>query len=245
MLLEPGTAYVSLSFDDGHSTQYNAYYPVMADQGVRATFYVITSRIGARGHLTWTQLSDLSQEGNEIGSHTHTHPHLTELSSEALERELSRSAELLRSVGCRTLAYPYGEYDPKVIRCAEKLYFAARGYYDLRMKSRDFGFNVNIPADLHKLKTIPTETATPAFNKPLLMLPLSQFQRAIIKMTKSASVEGAWIIFVFHGGSGIPFKLRWIGEFSTKFRWMCKYLSNNSAVRILPIFEAARLLSGH
>lgn len=131
MLLEAGKAYVSLCFDDGYSIQYNTYYPAMADYEVRATFYLITSRIGTRGSLTWTQLNDLYKKGNEIGSHTPTHPHLTELSTEALERELRRSAELLRPLGGRTLAYPYGEYDSKVIRSAKELYFAARGYYDL------------------------------------------------------------------------------------------------------------------
>src|SRR3972149_7274424 len=106
MLCEPGTAFVSRCFDDSYSIQYDTFYQALLDYGLKATFYVITSRIGTKGHFTWSQLNDLFKEGNEIGSHTHTHPHLTELSSEELDRELRGGQEVLKPFGCRKLAYP-------------------------------------------------------------------------------------------------------------------------------------------
>jgi peptidoglycan/xylan/chitin deacetylase (PgdA/CDA1 family) len=240
---ESGTAYVSLCFDDAYGIQYYTFYRALLEHELKASFYVITSRIGTRGHLTWNQLNDLFKEGNEIGSHTHTHPHLTEISTEEVAHELHKSAELLKPFGCRTLAYPYGEYDSNVMRSAQELYFAARGYHDLAERSRDFGFNLGLPDESHRLKVIPTETTIPTHDKPLFMLRLPQFQRAIKEAVRSASQRSAWMILVFHGQNGIPYRMRWILELSPKFHWMCKYLKNNSDVRVLPLYDAARLFS--
>jgi peptidoglycan/xylan/chitin deacetylase (PgdA/CDA1 family) len=55
--------------------------------------------------------------GVEVGSHSLTHAHLTQLSSFELERELSESRHRLEDeLGrpCRFLAYPYGEEDSRV-----------------------------------------------------------------------------------------------------------------------------------
>lgn len=243
MLREPGTALVSLCFDDGYSVQYDTFYQALLDYGLKATFYVITSRIGMKDQLTWSQLNDLFKEGNEIGSHTHTHPHLTELSTEQLDRELRESKELLKPFGCKTMAYPYGEYDSKVMRSAQDHYLAARGYYDLSEKGRDFGFNQSPPGELHRLKVIPTETSLPTHSEPLLKLPISKFRTAVGEMTQGASEKGAWMIFVFHGRNGASFRLRWMRELSSKFRWMCEYLTSIGDVRILPICDAAELFT--
>jgi peptidoglycan/xylan/chitin deacetylase (PgdA/CDA1 family) len=61
----------------------------------------------------------------EFGSHTLTHPHLTELSDEALAQELAESRALLQArLGhCDTLAYPFGQWDARVARAV-----AAAGY---------------------------------------------------------------------------------------------------------------------
>ena len=76
--------------------------------------------------MSWEQLRSLSEGGWEIGSHTASHPHLTEIGEERASSELrdSRAAceeELQRP--CRSLAYPFGSYDATVRDLA-----AAAGY---------------------------------------------------------------------------------------------------------------------
>ena len=242
MVREFNTAIVSLSFDDGYRVQYETFYQTLCDYGIKATFYIITNKIGAKGYMSWTQLNDLFKQGNEIGSHTHTHPHLTELTTEELDRELQTSREVLRPFNCATLAYPYGEYDSKVLLSAERYYVAARGYYDLSKKSRDCGFNLGVPEELHRLKVIPTETTFPTQIKPLLELRRSSFETIFKEIIRNASERGVWIILTFHGQNGTSFKLRWIRELSSKFRWTCEYLAGNSQMRILTISEAVKSL---
>ena len=78
------------------------------------------------GAMSPEQLSDLSLRGHEIGSHTVTHPILTQLDSAAIRHELDESLHDLekwithRPVG---LCYPNGDHDDSVIATAREVGF--------------------------------------------------------------------------------------------------------------------------
>jgi peptidoglycan/xylan/chitin deacetylase (PgdA/CDA1 family) len=63
--------------------------------------------------MTWDQIREASRGGVAIGSHTHTHRVLANLSEEEQRWELSQSKAALESklgLPLRTLAYPVGGY---------------------------------------------------------------------------------------------------------------------------------------
>jgi peptidoglycan/xylan/chitin deacetylase (PgdA/CDA1 family) len=67
--------------------------------------------------LGWDDLRRLAAEGVEIGSHTASHPRLTDLDWTGLAREALRSrTALTQALGRppRVIAYPYGDADPAV-----------------------------------------------------------------------------------------------------------------------------------
>jgi peptidoglycan/xylan/chitin deacetylase (PgdA/CDA1 family) len=71
--------------------------------------------------LGWPDLRALADAGWEVGSHTCSHPHLTTLGDEDLRRELEQSrAACDEGMGraCRSIAYPYGDVDARVIDAA-------------------------------------------------------------------------------------------------------------------------------
>lgn len=71
--------------------------------------------------MDWEALRALAERGVEIGSHTLSHAHLTEVSASELERELGDSRDRLEAeLGrrCRFLAYPYGEHDGRTQQAA-------------------------------------------------------------------------------------------------------------------------------
>ena len=130
-----------VTFDDAYVSVLELARPVLSSLGLTATVFVVTAfagggrplewpgidhwRGGPHEHeldgLTWAQLGELADEGWEIGSHTRTHPRLTELPDEALARELRESRDACESAlgrPCRSLAYPYGDYDRRVIAAA-------------------------------------------------------------------------------------------------------------------------------
>ena len=74
------------------------------------------------------ELLALENAGWEIGSHTESHPRLTELSGARLTEELSGSRqriEALTSGTCRSIAYPYGATGPAVARAAREAGYRA------------------------------------------------------------------------------------------------------------------------
>jgi peptidoglycan/xylan/chitin deacetylase (PgdA/CDA1 family) len=73
--------------------------------------------------IDWDGLRTLAERGVEIGSHTHSHAHLTQLDDRALLRELVESRETIAEQlgrACRYLAYPYGEQDRRVREAARR-----------------------------------------------------------------------------------------------------------------------------
>jgi peptidoglycan/xylan/chitin deacetylase (PgdA/CDA1 family) len=136
----------AVTFDDAYASVVERAFPVLAELGVPATVFAVTSfaddgrplewpgllesgvsaTAESRAGLTWDQLGRLADSGWEVGSHTVTHPRLTELDDGELEAELRDSrAAFARALGepCRSIAYPYGAVDDRVARAA-----AAAGY---------------------------------------------------------------------------------------------------------------------
>jgi peptidoglycan/xylan/chitin deacetylase (PgdA/CDA1 family) len=136
---------VALYFDDAFVNQYDVALPVLLKYGFRATFGVITGSIGT-GHdlmeyMDKEELETLSRYGMEIACHTRTHLNLTGgLTDEQLRNEIAGAKAELEEMGfsIKTLAYPYYEYDDRVIECVREAgYVCARagwsmeGAYDL------------------------------------------------------------------------------------------------------------------
>ncbi len=85
--------------------------------------------------MSWDELGGLAGEGWEIGSHTRTHPRLTQVSDEQLADELAGSrSDCERELGgCRSIAYPYGDHDARVVAAARAAGYEAAGTLPARL----------------------------------------------------------------------------------------------------------------
>jgi peptidoglycan/xylan/chitin deacetylase (PgdA/CDA1 family) len=109
---------VLITFDDGYRDVLANAAPVLRRLGMKATAYVITSRIsnGDVSFLTWLQLKQLEQDGIAIGSHTVHHYELPGLSDPAALQELIQSRRALEAhLGhpVQWFAYPAGRFDAR------------------------------------------------------------------------------------------------------------------------------------
>jgi peptidoglycan/xylan/chitin deacetylase (PgdA/CDA1 family) len=150
----PSRKTVVVTFDDAYSTVLSLARPVLDELGLPGTVFVVTDfadsgrplewpgidqwRDGPHRHellgLDWQQLRELTSAGWEVGSHTLTHPRLTTLGDDALERELRLSrivCERELGVPCQAIAYPYGDWDDRVVAAAAAAGYSAAAIEDL------------------------------------------------------------------------------------------------------------------
>ena len=119
---------IVLTFDDGYDDNYQAALPVLLRQGMRASFFVVTGKMGQPGYLSWPQAAKMRDQGMEIGSHTVHHYTLTEINLKEMERELRGSRLMLESnlsITKAVFANPFGETAPAVVTLLEKTGYQA------------------------------------------------------------------------------------------------------------------------
>lgn len=92
---EMGGGFYSLTFDDGHASDYREVFPVLRELGMRATFFVVPTQVDSAGYVTWAELREMVAAGMEIGSHSLTHPFVDVLDPAALEREFGESKRII------------------------------------------------------------------------------------------------------------------------------------------------------
>ena len=134
---------VSITFDDAYSSVLELAKPLLDRHGYPGTIFVPTDWPRASrpmrwpgidnwlgtphehelNALTWQELRELADAGWEVGSHTCSHPHLSELDDAALMRELCDSKERVETElgqSCASLAYPYGDTDARVVEATRE-----------------------------------------------------------------------------------------------------------------------------
>ncbi len=85
---------IALTFDDGPSTWTPTVLDLLRDHEARATFFVIGARVRERPE----DVRRIAAEGHELGSHTLTHPRLTEIPDDEVRSEIVGGAEALAEV---------------------------------------------------------------------------------------------------------------------------------------------------
>lgn len=119
-----------MSFDDGFYTQYSEALPLLQKYKRKGVFFIITSKIGNdEEYMNWTDIQAIADAGNEIGSHTITHPDLPTLSPALQKREIISSKNILEyhvKKPIVSLSYPYGRYNQNVINTVKNHYLFGR-----------------------------------------------------------------------------------------------------------------------
>jgi peptidoglycan-N-acetylglucosamine deacetylase len=116
----PNLPEVALTFDDGPGQYTSQVLELLHSYGVQATFF----SIGQHVMQLSASLREELAEGNAIGNHTQTHPHLTALSPSAIFQELREAQDtIFAASGTRPTLFrpPYGEYNEEVLAAANRL----------------------------------------------------------------------------------------------------------------------------
>jgi peptidoglycan/xylan/chitin deacetylase (PgdA/CDA1 family) len=125
-----------ITFDDAFSClKYNAI-DFLKSKKETATLFVITKYVGKDvhwdyystkqkcTHLSWEQLREISSEGIELGSHSHSHQDLKSLRENEIWNELEYSKKLLEDkIGdpIHFISYPFGRFDKRIMNICKKI----------------------------------------------------------------------------------------------------------------------------
>ena len=155
----PAGKAVAVTFDDAFRSVIRLAEPILARIGWPATVFVPTDFAGTEQPMSWPgidhwggdydselmpmswgELRSLAGRGWEIGSHTRSHPRLTQLGDEALDDELQRSRAVCEDrlqQPCESVAYPYGDHDLRVAEAAGRAGYRSGGTLPKRLRARD------------------------------------------------------------------------------------------------------------
>jgi peptidoglycan/xylan/chitin deacetylase (PgdA/CDA1 family) len=159
-------AAISLTFDDGRSTQFEYGRKILDEFGVKGTFYVCPALAQKQrwawprpaGNTielaSWSEILEASKVGHEIGNHSGTHPNFYKMVEDLdrkkrdadLKEEIEGSASAIsRRTGKAyfTFAWPYHKTDARIVEKIELKHtgirpLQPRGIYNMKGSVREW-----------------------------------------------------------------------------------------------------------
>lgn len=171
--------YVSLTFDDGYVSQYDAA-EIMYKHGFAGTAYVMPREIGEPGYLTLNQVKDLKDKYH-WGISSHNALSYTDFGRSKLAQEIDYTISYLASNGFSSsashLAYPMGKQERNVVLPIVREHF-------LTARLAGGGVETLPPADWYLLRSVNVLDSTPP--------------EELVDVVEQAVNNGEWAILMFH-----------------------------------------------
>lgn len=158
---------VLITIDDGWKTVRTIAYPILKKYGFSAVLFVYTDLMKSKQSsvaLSWDDVKEMAASGLiEVESHTVSHTDLTKIADEKVMKELRESQRIIKAKIGKSpqfLAYPYGNFNDKVVATMKELGYKAgftviRGsnsfFYNNFSLSRSMVYNSGKTADFAKL----------------------------------------------------------------------------------------------
>ncbi len=109
--------YAALTFDDGPGPYTETLLNILAENNVKATFFIVGNRAGAYSAV----IQRMAAEGHEVAGHSYSHARLPSLSEASIAAEINDTVSVLSSITGQPITVfraPYGAVDDRVKRQA-------------------------------------------------------------------------------------------------------------------------------
>jgi peptidoglycan/xylan/chitin deacetylase (PgdA/CDA1 family) len=178
---------VTVTFDDGWTSQHANALPILEKYGIPATMYIISGSINDQpAYMTQAQIQDFADRGHNIESHTVTHPHLPTLSPAQLNAELRESQATLRQLfgpaAGSHLASPYAEYNDATLAAIKDVYTTHRAFDDDGTDNSGYNTRANYNPYNLRVKFVESSTTT----------------ATVQGWINTAKADNAWLILAYH-----------------------------------------------
>ncbi|SFV60498.1 Polysaccharide deacetylase [hydrothermal vent metagenome] len=120
---------VVITIDDAYKTVYTKAYPLLKKHHLPYTVFVNTMPIEHRSknYLSWDEMREMGKHGAEFANHSYSHPYLVRKRFDMTQEIQKAQEKLEKELGDRVcsepkmFAYPFGEYDKKLMDLVAKL----------------------------------------------------------------------------------------------------------------------------
>jgi len=174
---EKKESYISITFDDGYVSQYNAA-KTLENYGWRGVIYFPSGLAGKEFEgipvMNWQQIEDLHSRGHEIGAHTLTHAKASNYTREQWEYEVREGKILLAEHGITAESFAYPNNDAKYADIAKK-YFSSQ-------KNVNGGINAIGTDEIYGLALVH-----------------NNYKDVLPEYLKDLKDGGGWLVLVIHG----------------------------------------------
>lgn len=124
-----GERWVVLAVDDGYRSFYEKALPIFKEYNYPFVLFVYVQASDEKygDYMSFAQIKEAEKHG-EIGLHAYAHPHLLRLDDAGVRNDFSRGVEVFKKhmgYAPKYYAYPYGEYDGRVLKIAKEFKFDA------------------------------------------------------------------------------------------------------------------------
>ncbi|MDJ0366022.1 polysaccharide deacetylase family protein [Hymenobacter sp. H14-R3] len=102
---------VMLTFDDTDLDQFTIARPTLAQYGYKGVYFVMTVSLGRPHYMTKAMVKQLSDEGNQIGSHTWDHHNVKKYQGQDWVTQIDKPTKTLEEITGKKIkyfAYPFG-----------------------------------------------------------------------------------------------------------------------------------------
>ncbi len=172
------SAAITYTFDDNVPRQYSVAVPMFHTAGFKITLFTVVKYWTG---FTWSMAQKAASYGDEIASHTMTHPNLTTNTLPQLTNELANSQSNINyhvtNELCVTLAYPYCTVPSEAVTA--QYYIAARGCSGQLVPST--------PPDFYNISSYVLGSAGPYTTGD-----------SIIGLANSATNSHSWCVYLIH-----------------------------------------------
>jgi len=139
---------VAITIDDAYRSIYDVAWPKFKAANLPITVFVATDPVdqGVKSYMSWQQITELSENGVNIGNHSASHAHMPNSPTSQSAKDIRRASTRLKQMlgnSPSLFAYPYGEVSLGLTKLIEAEGFmaafgqqsgvigSAPGYYNL------------------------------------------------------------------------------------------------------------------
>lgn len=118
---------IAISFDAAWGADSTSKIMDILDQyQIKTTFFLVGFWVDKYPD----KVKEISERGHEIGNHSSTHPHMTQLSEAQIKQELKKTGDKIKAIAGKQpelFRAPFGDYNNTLVQTAEDI-----GYYTIQ-----------------------------------------------------------------------------------------------------------------